>query len=98
MQVIVLATVALAVASLCTVAVPKLAGDLIDVCIHFGQGSYDAGQAKHKLNGQSCAPHELIAYICISLTSSPLLCNVGMLYKILIVLAVGGIASGLRSW
>ena len=55
MQVIVLATVALAVASLCTVAVPKLAGDLIDVCIHFGQGSYDAGEAKHKLNGQSRA-------------------------------------------
>ena len=52
-QVIILATVALAVASLCTVAVPKLAGDLIDVCIHFGQGSYDAGEAKHKLNGQS---------------------------------------------
>ncbi|DBB11348.1 TPA: hypothetical protein ACH3X3_006772 [Trebouxia sp. C0006] len=70
--VIILATVALAVASLCTVAVPKLAGDLIDVCIHFGQGSYDAGEAKHKLNG--------------------------MLYKILIVLAVGGVASGLRSW
>ena len=50
-QVIVLATVALGVASLCQVAVPKLSGDLIDICIRFGQGSYDAGAAKHKLNG-----------------------------------------------
>lgn len=70
--VIVLGTVALGLASLCTIAIPKLAGDLIDICIHYGQGSFDADAAKHKLNG--------------------------MLYKILIVLAVGGVASGFRSW
>ena len=51
MQVIMLATVALAVGSLCTVAVPKLAGDLIDICIHYGQGTFDAKIANHKLNG-----------------------------------------------
>ena len=61
MQVILLATVALGVASLCTIAVPKLAGDLIDICIHYGQGSFDAIAAKHKLNGMS-----LLVYLPIS--------------------------------
>ena len=63
MQVIVLATIALGVGSLCTIAVPKLAGDLIDICIHYGQGSFDAAAAKHQLNGnasikyfQACQP------------------------------------------
>ncbi len=95
-----MATVALAVASLCQVAVPKLSGDLIDVCIRFGQGSYDAGDAKHKLNGQS-----LQKSLVSSVRShdhckmhSQFLWHAGMLYKILIVLAVGGVASGLRSW
>lgn len=53
MQVIVLATIALGVGSLCTIAVPKLAGDLIDICIHYGQGSFDAEAAKHQLNGDA---------------------------------------------
>lgn len=53
MQVIVLATITLGVASLCTIAVPKLAGDLIDICIHYGQGSFDADAAKHQLNGDA---------------------------------------------
>ena len=46
------ATVALAVASLCSIAVPKLAGDLIDVCISFGQQKFDERTAKHKLDGE----------------------------------------------
>lgn len=53
MQVILLATVALAVASLSSIAVPKLAGDLIDVCISFGQHKYGEAAAKHKLDGKS---------------------------------------------
>lgn len=53
MQVIVLATIALGVGSLCTIAVPKLAGDLIDICIHYGQGSFAADAAKHQLNGDA---------------------------------------------
>lgn len=56
MQVIVLGTVALGLASLCTIAIPKLAGDLIDICIHYGQGSFDADAAKHKLNGDAYMP------------------------------------------
>lgn len=53
MQVILLATIALGLGSLCTIAVPKLAGDLIDICIHYGQGSFDADAAKHQLNGNA---------------------------------------------
>ena len=58
-QVIILATIALAVASLCTVAVPKLSGELIDICIKFGQGSFTEAAAKHRLNGEqidACIP------------------------------------------
>lgn len=51
-QVILLATVALAVASLSSIAVPKLAGDLIDICISYGQKSFDEPTAKHKLDGK----------------------------------------------
>lgn len=51
-----LATIALGVGSLCTIAVPKLAGDLIDICIHYGQGSLDADAAKHQLNGDADMP------------------------------------------
>lgn len=49
---ILLATVALAVASLSSIAVPKLAGDLIDICISYGQKSFDEPTAKHKLDGE----------------------------------------------
>lgn len=51
-QVILLATMALAVASLSSIAVPKLAGDLIDICISYGQKSFDEATAKHKLDGK----------------------------------------------
>ena len=63
MQVILLATVALAVASLASIAVPKLSGDLIDVCISFGQGKYDSDAAKHKLNGSSTLVNCLQAFV-----------------------------------
>ena len=65
------ATLALLVGSLATIAVPKLAGSLIDVCIQYNQeGGRDA--AKRHLNT--------------------------MLYQILGILAVGGVATGIRSW
>ena len=70
-QCLVVATLALLVGSLATIAVPKLAGSLIDVCIQYNQeGGRDA--AKHHLNT--------------------------MLYQILGILAVGGVATGIRSW
>ena len=50
MQVLFLATVALFIGSLATVAVPKLAGDLIDICIQFGQRGESAGEAENELN------------------------------------------------
>ena len=70
-QCLVVATLALLVGSLATIAVPKLAGSLIDVCIQYNQeGGRDA--AKRHLNT--------------------------MLYQILGILAVGGVATGIRSW
>ena len=71
MQCLVVATLALLVGSLATIAVPKLAGSLIDVCIQYNQeGGRDA--AKRHVNT--------------------------MLYEILGILAVGGVATGIRSW
>ena len=49
-QVIFLATVALFIGSLATVAVPKLAGDLIDICIQFGQRGESSEEANNELN------------------------------------------------
>ncbi|KAK9823789.1 hypothetical protein WJX72_005523 [[Myrmecia] bisecta] len=69
--VLLLATVALFVGSLATVAVPKLAGNLIDVCINFSRQG-DERDAKAKLDL--------------------------MLYEILGILAVGGVANGIRAW
>jgi len=65
------ATLALLVSSLATVAVPKLAGSLIDVCIQFGQ---EGGRAAAKRHLDT------------------------MLFQILGILAVGGVATGVRSW
>ena len=45
-----LATVALFIGSLATVAVPKLAGTLIDICIQFGQHGQTAQDAENELN------------------------------------------------
>ena len=50
MQVIFLATVALFIGSLATVAVPKLAGDLIDICIQFDQRGESGEEAERQLN------------------------------------------------
>ena len=50
MQVLLLATVALFIGSVATVAVPKLAGDLIDICIQFGQQGETAQDAEKELN------------------------------------------------
>ena len=49
-QVIFLATVALFIGSLATVAVPKLAGDLIDICIQFDQRGESGAEAEKQLN------------------------------------------------
>ena len=70
-QCLTVATLALLVSSLATVAVPKLAGSLIDVCIQFGQEG-----------GRAAAKHHLDT----------------MLFQILGILAVGGLATGVRSW
>ena len=72
LQILLLASVALAVGSLAVVAIPKLAGQLIDVCITYDKGGVSKRDAMHRLNR--------------------------MLYEILGVLAVGGVASGFRSW
>lgn len=72
LQVLLLASVALAIGSLAVVAVPKLAGQLIDVCITYDKGGVSRRDAMHRLNN--------------------------MLYEILGVLAIGGVASGFRSW
>ena len=50
MQVLFLATIALFIGSLATVAVPKLAGALIDICIQFGQQGETAQDAEKELN------------------------------------------------
>jgi Mg2+/citrate symporter len=72
MQVITLATLALLVSSLATIAVPKLAGALIDICINFDKSGESAQQADAELNQK--------------------------LLQIIGILAVGGVASGLRAW
>ena len=72
MQVLFLGTVALLVGSLATVAVPKLAGELIDVCITYGKEGSSGDEAKDVLNKK--------------------------LFQIIGILAVGGIATGIRTW
>ncbi|CAL8472139.1 g11681 [Coccomyxa elongata] len=67
-----LGTVALLVGSLATVAVPKLAGELIDVCITYGKEGSSGDEAKDVLNKK--------------------------LLQIIGILAVGGIATGIRTW
>ncbi|KAK9905752.1 hypothetical protein WJX75_005726 [Coccomyxa subellipsoidea] len=67
-----LATIALLVGSLATVAVPKLAGELIDVCITYAKEESSGDVAKQVLNQK--------------------------LFQIIGILAVGGIATGIRSW
>jgi hypothetical protein len=60
------------VGSLATVAVPKLAGELIDVCITYAKEESSGDVAKQVLNQK--------------------------LFQIIGILAVGGIATGIRSW
>lgn len=48
MQLLVIATVFLFISSLATVAVPKLAGELIDVCIKFHAGGSEGKEAAKK--------------------------------------------------
>ncbi|KAK9807462.1 hypothetical protein WJX73_010304 [Symbiochloris irregularis] len=68
-----LATVMLFIGSLSTVAVPKLAGQLVDICIQVTrEGGLTPAAAKPRLNR--------------------------MLEEILAILAIGGVASGLRGW
>lgn len=50
MQVLLIATVALFVGSGATVAVPKLAGNLIDVCINYTKGSGSERETMQRLN------------------------------------------------
>eukprot|EP00884_Botryococcus_braunii_P016113 jgi/Botrbrau1/3185/Bobra.37_2s0015.1 len=70
--VLLIATVALFVGSAATVAVPKLAGNLIDICINYNKGSGSEEETIQRLNR--------------------------MLLEILAILAVGGLATGIRSW
>ncbi len=67
-----LGTLALVVGSLATVAVPKLAGELIDVCINYAKEESSGDVAKRVLNQK--------------------------LFQIIGILAVGGVATGIRSW
>ena len=58
-QVLTVGTVMLFVGSLSTVAVPKLAGQLVDVCIQVSKGIGPV-DAKHQLNS---APQAMTGYI-----------------------------------
>jgi len=69
--VLLLATVMLLVGSLAAVAVPKLAGQLLDICINISKFST-------KRDAETRANEQLV--------------------EIIIILAVGGVASGLRAW
>lgn len=48
LQLLVLATVALLVSSLATIAVPNSVGQLIDTCIKYSSGSNPGGEAEAK--------------------------------------------------
>jgi hypothetical protein len=71
-QVLFLGTIALLVGSLATVAVPKLAGALIDICIDYGKGGRSVERAEAVLNQK--------------------------LFQIIGIIAVGAVATGIRSW
>lgn len=53
MQLLVLASLALLISSLATIAVPKLVGSLIDTCISYTQGTRTQKEAMHGLNSNS---------------------------------------------
>ena len=57
MQLLVIATVFLFISSLATVAVPKLAGELIDVCIKFHAGGSEGKEAAKKHLNRKLLPH-----------------------------------------
>ena len=131
LQVLAIATVFQLLSSLSAVAVPKLAGQLVDVAIKADQSPDRRPQQKHELNraricsiampaacsmrsvtchqaGQSPAkraPAKARAVICMqrclllhaNIDKGVMACA-GMLFLILIVLALGGVASGLRGW
>ena len=52
LQILLLATVALLISSLATVAVPKLVGQLIDTCINFDKTKGGESEAKTTLDGE----------------------------------------------
>ena len=56
-QVIFLATVALLIGSLATVAVPKLAGDLIDICIQFRAAWRDRRGGRERAQPEAAADY-----------------------------------------
>ena len=60
LQLLFLASLALLVASLATIAVPKLVGTLIDTCISYTQGTRTRAEAMHGLNSKSLANHHAI--------------------------------------
>jgi ABC-type multidrug transport system fused ATPase/permease subunit len=111
LQVLVLASVFLLLGSLASVAVPKLAGELIDDCINLSKFSSETA-AKHRVNGNTnaqgpCAHmllHLPVMIACSSCACAALLCQsyvsacAEVLYEILVILSVGGLASGLRAW
>lgn len=51
-QILLLATIALLISSLATIAIPKLVGQLIDTCIKYSEDGYDREHAQNKLNGE----------------------------------------------
>lgn len=127
---LVLASVMLLLGSLASVAVPKLAGQLIDDCINLNKFA-SAAAAKHKVDGAHCYCQADSLHLprWRHACTSPCLCTMRLsgrahaasrgfgrtnaqlsmaegkhaccaevLYEILIILAVGGVCSGLRAW
>jgi ABC-type multidrug transport system fused ATPase/permease subunit len=101
----VLASVFLLLGSIASVAVPKLAGELIDDCINLSKFSSETA-AKHRVNGAHSLQTSHMSWHCTCLGVMHGCCQLTtrvtacaeVLYKILIILSVGGLASGMRAW
>ena len=94
LQVLIIATVFQLLSSLSSVAVPKLAGSLVDVAIKSDQDQGHTAQQRQQLNSAAAAA----AWCGITRRFVEESLAAGMLLEILLVLLAGGVASGLRGW
>lgn len=97
-QMLVLATLFLLISSLATVAVPKLVGQLIDTCINFHRTAGGEREAKRTLNSAFLLTRHCTSAKRTTSAEVNLRHGAEILTKILILLGIGGLATGLRSW